>query len=141
MELIDPKKLIDEMSYDALMHDSVTGEHIYVQVVDVGDIEEAPVVDAIPRSVAEQIRWERDMAMAQLEEIGVGFCEMTDDVVKVVRCKDCIFYKVGDMALEKKYCYWAREIYKGVYDIPMLAMESNDYCSHGVRKKVNDAAD
>lgn len=115
MELIDPKKLIDEMSYDALMHDSVTGEHIYVQVVDVGDIEEAPVVDAIPRSVAEQIRWERDMAMAQLEEIGVGFCEVTDDVVKVVRCKDCRWRQSNDVCeyqfavtLDDWFC-WAGE--------------------------------
>lgn len=60
------------------------------------------------------------------------------DAVDVVRCKDCIFYKVGDMALEKRYCYWARELYKGVYDIPMLAMDSNDYCSHGARKEASE---
>lgn len=47
------------------------------------------MLDAVPRCVVNQIRWERDMAMAQLEAIGVGFCEVTDDVVKVVRCKEC----------------------------------------------------
>lgn len=121
MELIDPKKLIDEMSYDALMHDSVTGEHIYVQVVDVGDIEEAPVVDAIPRPVAEQIRWERDMAMAQLEEIGVGFCEVADDVVRVVRCKDCIC-RAENKEKGYKYCLFAGWL-----------INDDDFCSHGER--------
>lgn len=40
-------------------------------------------------SVVEQIRWERDIALHQLEEIGLGFGEMAD-VQKVVRCKDCV---------------------------------------------------
>lgn len=48
MELIDKKALIDEKSWDALIKDYVTGDIQCVQVVDVGDIEEFPTVDAVP---------------------------------------------------------------------------------------------
>lgn len=41
--------------------------------------------------IIEQIRWERDTAIAQLAEIGKGLGERMDDVEKVVRCKDCKF--------------------------------------------------
>lgn len=40
----------------------------------------------------EQIKWERDVAMQQLKEHGIPFGGVADDVVKVVRCKDCKFY-------------------------------------------------
>ena len=36
-------------------------------------IEEAPEVKAVPRSVFEQIKWERDCAMQQLKEHGIPF--------------------------------------------------------------------
>ena len=39
--------------------------------------------------VLDQVRWERDVAMQQLEEHGIPFCGIAPDVVKVVRCKDC----------------------------------------------------
>lgn len=52
-------------------------------------IDEAPTVDAVPRCVVDQIRWERDVAIKQLEEHGIPFCGVAPDVIKVVRCKDC----------------------------------------------------
>lgn len=58
-----------------------------------------------------------------------------EDKVEVVRCKDCIYYKFGDMTIDNMYCSWAKEMYKNIYKIPMIAMEPNDYCSHGVRKR------
>lgn len=36
-----------------------------------------------------QIRWERDVAIEQLHQIGKEFGEKMDDVHKVVFCKDC----------------------------------------------------
>lgn len=54
-----------------------------------GFIDNAPTVDAVPRGVVDQIRWERDVAIKQLEEHGIPFCGIAPDVVKVVRCKDC----------------------------------------------------
>ena len=40
-------------------------------------------------SLLEQIMWERDIAMSQLEEHGIPFGGIAPDVVKVVRCKHC----------------------------------------------------
>ena len=53
------------------------------------EIDDAPTVDAVPVGVLEQIRWERDTAMQQLEEHGIPFCGKADDVVHVVRCGEC----------------------------------------------------
>ena len=48
-------------------------------------VNDAPAADVISRGVFEQVKWERDMAMQQLEEHGIPFCGKADDVVKVVR--------------------------------------------------------
>lgn len=45
---------------------------------------------AVPPSLADVYKWERDIALSQLEEYGIGFAEKKrDDLVEVVRCKDC----------------------------------------------------
>lgn len=36
-----------------------------------------------------QVKWEHDVAMAQLEEHGIPFCGIASDVVQVVRCGEC----------------------------------------------------
>ena len=43
-------------------------------------IEDAPAVEAVPKSYAEQIRWERDVAVGQLNEIGCQFGQKMDEV-------------------------------------------------------------
>ena len=53
----------------------------YVQVVDVGDIDEAPTIELERNDLYAQLRWERDTAIAQLAKIGKGFGEQMDDVV------------------------------------------------------------
>lgn len=65
----------------------------------VRSIDEQPTADVVEQSVVDQIRWERDTAIAQLAEIGKGFGEQMDDVVEVkhgkwlwvdgVRCSNC----------------------------------------------------
>ena len=87
------------------------------------------MLDAVPRCVLDQIRWERDMAMAQLEEIGVGFCEVTDDVVKVVRCKDCYWF--DEKQLKKQ----------GYFTCRASAMDADEdcYCSMAERKEDHEA--
>lgn len=45
-------------------------------------IEEQPTVEAVPKSYAEQIRWERDVAVGQLNEIGCQFGQKMDEVKK-----------------------------------------------------------
>ena len=44
--------------------------------------------DVVSKAVLEQVMWERDMAMEQLQEHGIPFGGKAD-VVAVVRCKDC----------------------------------------------------
>lgn len=66
-----------------------------VNMSDVGMmIEDAPAADVVSRGVFEQVKWERDIAMRQLEEHGIPFGGKAD-VVEVVRCKDCIYNKNG----------------------------------------------
>ena len=66
-----------------------------------------PTVDAVSRGVHDQVRWERDVAIGQLESYGISLGEKAD-AVKVVRCKDC------------KYC------------IDTSASSTNIACSKGV---------
>lgn len=47
-------------------------------------IDTQPVVDVVPVAVLEQVKWERDMAMQQLEEYGIPFGGIVPDVVKIV---------------------------------------------------------
>ena len=46
------------------------------------EIKNAPAVDAVPKSYADQIRLERDIAIEQLEEIGCQLGRKMDDVKK-----------------------------------------------------------
>ncbi len=43
-------------------------------------IRNAPTVEAVPKSYADQIRWERDVAIEQLNEIGCQFGQKMDEV-------------------------------------------------------------
>lgn len=81
----------------------------------VEDIKNIPAADVVSKGLYEQIKWERDVAIEQLKEYGVSLCEKAD-VVKVVRCKDCINWDCGD-------CY-RQELAR-----------PDDYCSYGVRKE------
>jgi hypothetical protein len=79
----------------------------------------APTVEAIPKGAYEQVKWERDMAVQQLNDYGVQLGEKAD-CAKVVRCNDCNHYSRGvcwnenitsncDCDLEKEpngYCDW-----------------------------------
>lgn len=51
--------------------------------------------------------------------------ECTADVVEVVRCKDCIFFKESEVT-NSAYCDWHREYFETY---------PNDYCSYGERKE------
>lgn len=43
-------------------------------------IENAPSVDVVSRGLFEQYKWERDVAISQLEELGIGFGQKIDGV-------------------------------------------------------------
>ena len=86
-------RLIDA---DALCKDGYHLERVYQNdaqsmIWETKYIEDVPTVDAVPVKSVEQLLWERDTAIQQLEEHGISFgCKA--DVVAVVRCKDCRWY-------------------------------------------------
>ena len=43
-------------------------------------IKNAPAVDAVSRGLFEQYKWERDVAISQLEDLGIGFGQEIDGV-------------------------------------------------------------
>lgn len=82
-----------------------------------------PSTDAVSKGVVEQFRWERDVAMAQLEEYGIPFGTNKDeDVVRVIRCKDCIHYESDGGAMM-------------ICNITDMVCDNDDYCSYGERRE------
>lgn len=80
---------------------------------------------AVPPSLAEVYKWERDIALSQLEEYGIGFAEKKrDDLVEVVRCKDCKHYIVEGITTQYGWCHEYKH-----------SVNEDDYCSYGERKK------
>ena len=84
---------------------------------------DAPTVDAVSRGVHDQVRWERDVAMKQLEEHSISFGGIAPDVVKVVRCKDC---KHSEPCGESRQC---------LHPFGLNACDGNDFCSYGERRE------
>ena len=96
-------------------------------------IEGQTAVDAVSRGVHDQVRWERDVAIGQLEEHGIPFGGIAPDVVKVVRCKDCKYCmmcypekQIGKEATPGWYCKDQKK-----YRRP------DDFCSYGERRTDN----
>lgn len=85
----------------------------HVPYITESDVTFAPTADVVEQSVVDQIRWERDTAIAQLAEIGKGFGEQMDDVVEVkhgkwivdddgnIECSVCGHHGVGDLYCER----------------------------------------
>ena len=87
-------------------------------------IDKEPAADVISKGLYEQIKWERDVALAQLEEYGVSLGEKAD-VAEVVRCRECLCYTPVDDNTGK--CVFL--IGKHQYVVP------DGYCYLGERKK------
>ena len=82
---------------------------------------QAEPTKAVPPSLADVYKWERDIALSQLEEYGIGFAEKKrDDLVEVVRCKDCRHYEDGMVG----YCW---EVDRGV--------SGDFFCAYGERRE------
>lgn len=80
------------------------------------------VEDVVPKNAYEQVRWERDICLEQLEIIGKGLGEKMDDVSKVVRCYECIF--ADELAGDSCIC-----------ENTGLGMSKYGFCSNGVREE------
>lgn len=84
-------------------------------------VDAQPTIDVVPVSVLEQVKWERDVAMKQLEEYGIPFGGIAPDVVKVVRCKDCKWSELLDPKLYKCTAF-------------KRAQDENNFCSFGKKE-------
>jgi hypothetical protein len=91
-------------------------------------IGEQRTVDAIPKGAHDQVRWERDTAIQQLEEHGIPFGGIAPDVVKVVRCKDCKHFYHSITSDRDGRC-----VQFGTYDTDP-SVYGDDFCSYGERK-------
>ena len=98
----------------------------------IGVLEELPSIDTVPLGAYKQTRRERDMAIAQLAEIGKSLCEKMDNVATVVRCKDCKYYKEGVVLSPQKFCFRLKD--KDGAAIGYNFAE-DDFCSYGERSE------
>ena len=115
MNLIKKEDIISKATY---MYGFGANKYVSLNAID-----KAEVVDAVSRSVYEQACWERDMAIKQLEEIGVGFGEKTDDVKRVVYGHWIFPTKIGGRAWNIPHC----SVCDGV---PCGTDENTKYCAH-----------
>jgi hypothetical protein len=87
---------------------------------------QAEPTKAVPPSLADVYKWERDIALSQLEEYGIGFAEKKrDDFVEVVRCKDCIHWKADNEVFELGFCCV----------FPQKWVAETFYCADGERRE------
>lgn len=76
-ELIRRRVLIDEFEWVK----SVVNESSKNEVEEtIQRIKNAPAVDAVSKSLYDQIKWERDIALGQLEELGISLGQKIDGV-------------------------------------------------------------
>lgn len=95
-------------------------------------IEKAEVIDAVPRSVYEQVCWERDIAINQLEEIGISFGEKTDGVKRVIHGYWIFPTVIGGRAWNIPHC----SVCDGV---PCGTDENTKYCANcGAKMDLKD---
>lgn len=82
--------------------------------------------DVVSKKAYEQVKWERDTAIEQLNSYGVDFCEKAD-VVPVVRCSQCRKRYTTECAL------WFSQLDDNQYFCG--AIHNDDfYCSYGERE-------
>ena len=83
---------------------------------------------AVAQILADMYKRERDIALSQLEEYGIGFGEKKrDDLVEVVRCKDCKASRVYGKTRQWLAC--EEDAMEG------QATDPDGYCYLGERKE------
>ena len=126
MDLISREALIDSL-YSC---EELKGRRVIEAVANT--IKEQPTVEAVPKSYADQIRWERDIVVGQLNEIGCQFGQKMDEVKKkleatsFVKCKDCKYFCDGYPNLLNA---------DGLCENVDCLVDLDDFCSFGERKE------
>ena len=82
-------------------------------------------MDVVSAGAYEQIAWERDLAVQQLKDYGVGLGQVKD-LAEVTRCKDC---KYGDWDSKPDDAMVCLRTNDGFW------RTGNDFCSRGVPKE------
>ena len=140
-DLINRKALIEELKKSRKYH-AQNGRELELLCRCENIVNEQPTVEAVPKSYAEQIRWERDVAVGQLNEIGCQFGQKMDEVKKleavpVVHCKECKNWHKDIGWCDKhshfidsdgEFCHpWESSNWK--------MFDENDFCSDGERRE------
>lgn len=85
-ELISRQAVLDILKFKPIDDGGVVDDCIMqVLALAKSKVNKLPAVDAVSREVLEQIKWERDIAMEQLEAHGISFGAKTLD------CDGCIY--------------------------------------------------
>lgn len=121
MRLIDAEQF-DVVAYKGESNDFDRGVMFVLEKID-----DVPTVDAVPTSIVEQIKWERDTAINQLAEYGIGFAENKKDLIEVVRCRDCHKYNLRIINQKDGWCMRSNAYAK-----------DDDFCSYGERREHED---
>lgn len=91
---------------------------------------QAEPTKAVPPSLADVYKWERDVVLAQLEEYGIGFAEKKrDDLVEAVRCKDCIHAEHREQMPNQIYCH------RDKLSLHSYLHDDDDFCKYGERRE------
>ena len=91
-------------------------------------VAQQPTVEAVPKSYAEQIRWERDVAVGQLNEIGCQFGQKMDEVKKKLEAVPVVYGEwihvpSSDMATGRAYeCSNCKKMRYGSFMPPFCQM-------------------
>lgn len=84
-------------------------------------------MDVVSAGAYEQVAWERDLAVQQLKDYGVGLGQRkNENLVKVTHCRDC---KYGDYDSEPDDAMVCLRTNDGFW------RTGNDFCSRGVPKE------
>ena len=124
VEYIEREALLDDLKLLAKYQEGERQQGIFGVCI---TIKNRPTADVVSREVFEQVKWERDTALKTLEEHGIGLAQKPADVVEVVRCKDCKFFKRDTDYCKKRnkgYCYWDNTIKTRTH-----------FCSYGEKKE------
>ena len=109
------------------MNKYIDAEPLYNQIVEKEELARQRVIDTPSRFPNGDINPYAVRYATQLDERTAFKFMLTDapaaDVVPVVRCKDCKYYKTMFCKMD----IWHK-------DITLYRADENDYCSYGVRK-------
>ena len=83
-------RLIDADKFREEWLENGENEYVYDTNAFLESIDEQPTVESVPKSYSDQIRWERDIAIEQLNEIGCQFGQKMDDVKKKLEAEPAV---------------------------------------------------